>query len=231
MQRRVAQITVASAYYLFNKMGDSFTYVPIDPLDNSAMDSQNPYTHGDSASQPFYSVREQALGTLKPLRLICIGAGVSGINLLRTLRLNLNDYEAVVYEKNNNVGGTWFENRYPGCKCDIPSHCYQYSWRQNKNWSSFFAPAGEISEYLGCVCEEENLSESIKLSHQVVAASWDELSGLWTLRIRNLKTGEQFDDTANFLINACGILKYVLSLFCPGTATLTCRKATGSGLK
>lgn len=195
-------------------MGDSFTCEPTDPLGIPVMNSHNPHAHGNGASHSFYNVREQALGTLKPLRLICIGAGVSGINVLRTLRLNLQDYEAVVYEKNGDVGGTWFENRYPGCKCDIPSHCYQYSWRKNKEWSNFFAPAGEIGEYLCRVCKEENLSESIKLSHQVVAANWDEPSGLWKLRVRNLKTGEQFDDAANFLINACGILKYVLSLCC-----------------
>lgn len=188
-------------------MGDSFTSEPIHPLDNLAMDSHSPYAHENGASHTLYTVREQALGSPKPLRLICIGAGVSGINLLRTLRLNLKDYEAVVYEKNDDVGGTWFENRYPGCKCDIPSHCYQYSWRKNKEWSNFFAPAGEIGEYLGRVCKEENLNESIKLSHQIVAATWDEASGLWHLRVRNLKTGEQFDDTANFLINASGILK------------------------
>lgn len=188
-------------------MGDSFTSEPIHPLDNLAMDSHSSCAHENGASHAFYTVREQALGSTKPLRLICIGAGVSGINLLRTLRLNLKDYEAVVYEKNDDVGGTWFENRYPGCKCDIPSHCYQYSWRKNKEWSNFFAPAGEIGEYLCRVCKEENLNESIKLSHQIVAATWDEPSGLWHLRVRDLKTGEQFDDTANFLINASGILK------------------------
>lgn len=193
-------------------MGDSFLSDPVETLDPPTMNSHSPCAHGDGASRTAYTVREQALGAPKPLRIICIGAGVSGINLLRTLRANLEDYEAVVYEKNDDVGGTWFENRYPGCKCDIPSHCYQYSWQQNKEWSSFFAPAGEIGQYLCRVCERENLNQSIKLLHQVVAARWDEPSGLWNLRVRNLKTGEQFDDTANFLINACGILKYVLSL-------------------
>lgn len=154
-----------------------------------------------------YTIREQPLGAPKHLRIVCVGAGVSGINLLRTLRLNLQDYEAVVYEKNENVGGTWFENRYPGCKCDIPSHSYQYSWRQNKEWSNFFAPAEEISTYLCRVCEEEDLMSSIRLSHQVVAARWMEASGLWHVTVKNAKTGEQFHDTANFLINGCGILK------------------------
>ncbi|KAF3762532.1 FAD/NAD(P)-binding domain-containing protein [Cryphonectria parasitica EP155] len=160
----------------------------------------------DYTSSMTYTVEEQPLGTPKHLRIVCIGAGISGINLLRTLWLNLQSYEAVVYEKNDDVGGTWFENSYPGCKCDIPSHCYQYSWRQKKDWTCFFAPSEEIKDYLCQACKDEGLVDSIKLSHQVVAARWDEPSGLWNLRIRNLKTGDQFDDTANFLINACGIL-------------------------
>lgn len=154
-----------------------------------------------------YTVDERPLGTSKHLRIICVGAGVSGINLVRTLRLNLKDYEAVVYDKNEGVGGTWFENRYPGCKCDIPSHCYQYSWRPNKGWSNFFSTAEEIEAYLCKVCKEENIMQSIKLSHQVLAARWDEVQGRWNVRIRNLRTGEDFDDSADFLVNGCGILK------------------------
>lgn len=182
-------------------MGDSFDHVTHTRGGDDKL--------GPTPPQPaMYSIREQPLGTPKALRIVCIGAGVSGINLLRTLRLNLRDYEAVVYEKNASVGGTWFENRYPGCKCDIPSHCYQYSWRPNKEWSNFFAPAEEIQAYLCRVCEEEEgMTESVRLSHQVVAARWDEAEGLWRLRVQNLATGELFDDAANFLINACGILK------------------------
>lgn len=188
-------------------MGDSFVSEPIEPLENPTMNGSYPPNNANGATHPVYVVREQPLGTSKPVRIICIGAGVSGINLLRTLRLNLKKYAAVVYEKNADVGGTWFENRYPGCRCDIPSHCYQYSWRHNKEWTNFFAPAGEIGEYLCQVCKEEGLNESIKLLHQVQAARWDEPSGLWNVTVRNLETGEQFEDAANFLINACGILK------------------------
>lgn len=192
-------------------MGDSFYCDPIeDPLYAPTMNRNHPHTtngHGASHHPASYTVREQPLGTPKPLRIVCIGAGVSGINLLRTLRLNLTAYAAVVYEKNADVGGTWFENRYPGCRCDIPSHCYQYSWRPNKEWSNFFAPAGEIGAYLCRVCEEEGLAGSIKVLHQVEAARWDEASGLCNMTVRNLATGEAFQDDANFLINAAGILK------------------------
>src|SRR5690349_19490321 len=80
---------------------------------------------------PPYQVLKQPLGTTHHVRIVTMGAGMSGINMIRTLRLHLTDYEHVVYEKNPQIGGTWFENRYPGCKCDVPSHNYQFSWRPN----------------------------------------------------------------------------------------------------
>ncbi|KAH8675791.1 hypothetical protein BX600DRAFT_432344 [Xylariales sp. PMI_506] len=153
-----------------------------------------------------YSIVEQPLGTAKHVRIVGIGAGASGINMIRTLRKNLTDYELVVYEKNEGVGGTWHENRYPGCKCDVPSHNYQFSWRPNPEWSNFFAPAKEINQYLCRICEEEKMMDTIKTQHQVVGARWDEVRGLWNLDIKNLVTGEDFSDSANFIIDGSGVL-------------------------
>ena len=160
-------------------------------------------------SQPAvaYTVREQPLGTTRHIRIVGIGAGASGLNLIRTVRLNLTDYEVVVYEKNTDVGGTWLENRYPGCRCDVPSHSYQFSWRPKKDWSNFFSAAEEIGEYLCKVCDEEGMRDSIKTSHQVISAQWNEDDGQWALVIRNLETGTEFSDYATFLVDGTGILK------------------------
>ncbi|KAK3336560.1 hypothetical protein B0T19DRAFT_437312 [Cercophora scortea] len=155
---------------------------------------------------PEYTIREKPLGSAKHIRIVAIGAGVSGMNLIRTLRLNLTDYDLVVYEKNEDVGGTWFENRYPGARCDIPSHSYQYSWRPKHDWTNFCSPAEEIEGYLRQVCLEENMQDSIKTSHQVVSAQWNETRGIWNLEVQNLETGKVFTDFANFLINGSGIL-------------------------
>ncbi|KAH6650113.1 hypothetical protein F5144DRAFT_597601 [Chaetomium tenue] len=158
------------------------------------------------ASASTYTVREQPLGSTRHIRIVGIGAGASGLNLLRTLRLNLSNYEVTIYEKNTDVGGTWLENRYPGCRCDVPSHSYQFSWRQKKDWSNFFAGAEEIGAYLCQVCDEEGMRDSIKTSHQVVRAEWDEQGGQWELTVRNLETGEEFGDHATFLVDGSGIL-------------------------
>lgn len=69
--------------------------------------------------QTKYEVTNQPMGTIKPVRVIAIGAGASGINMAYQTKNFLNEVELMVYEKNADVGGTWFENRYPGCKCDI----------------------------------------------------------------------------------------------------------------
>ncbi|KAI3334759.1 hypothetical protein F4824DRAFT_178976 [Ustulina deusta] len=153
-----------------------------------------------------YSVLEQPLGTAKHVRIVGIGAGASGLNMIRTLRRNLKNYEHVVYEKNSKIGGTWFENRYPGCRCDVPSHNYQFSWRPNPEWANFFSPAEEIEQYLDRICEEEHMMDAIKTRHRVVGAWWNESRGLWDLRVQNLETGEEFRDHANFIIDASGIL-------------------------
>ncbi|KAL9944486.1 hypothetical protein ACHAQF_006586 [Verticillium nonalfalfae] len=155
-----------------------------------------------------YSVREAPFGAPKHLRIVTIGAGASGLNMIRTLRNTLppSSFDNVVYEKNADIGGTWFENRYPGCKCDVPSHNYQFSWRKNPEWSSFFAAAGEIEAYLCKLCDDEGMRAAIKTSHKILGAAWSEPKAVWELQVQNLTTGDTFSDYANFLIDASGIL-------------------------
>lgn len=156
-----------------------------------------------------YTVLEEPYGTTKHLRIVTIGAGASGLNMIRTLRKHLDNYSHVVYEKNEDVGGTWYENRYPGCQCDHPSHNYQFTWRPNPNWTKFSADAAEIEQYLCTICDEERMRPEIKLSHEILRAEWQEDLGRWYLRVKDLRTSDEFDDNCHFLLNASGILKYV----------------------
>ena len=133
---------------------------------------------------------EVPLGTTRHVRIITIGAGASGINMIHTLRTSLSNYSHVVYEKNPQVGGTWYESRYPGCKCDVPAHNYQFSWKTNPEWSSFFAPAPEIEKYLERVCDEEDLRGEIKLEHKVVGAKWT--GKIWEVLIEGFEVWEDF---------------------------------------
>jgi cation diffusion facilitator CzcD-associated flavoprotein CzcO len=153
-----------------------------------------------------YEILEQPLGTVRHVRIVTIGAGPSGLNMIRTLRNSLTNYSHTVYEKNPKIGGTWYENRYPGCKCDIPAHNYQYSWKPNPGWSSFFGSAEEIEAYFCRVCEEEDLGREIKTEHRVVEARWNE-KGIWELKVEDLSFGKVFEDHCHFLLDASGILK------------------------
>lgn len=172
----------------------------IQPNGTSAHDDSN------GQHQP-YTVLEEPLGTTRHLRIVTIGAGISGLNMIRALRKTMSNYEHVVYEKNPEVGGTWYENRYPGCQCDHPSHNYQFTWKPNPRWSQFSANGPEIQEYILRCCEEENMRPEIKTSHQIVGTWWDDAASKWSLKIRNLVTGAIVDDHCDFLLNATGILK------------------------
>lgn len=163
---------------------------------------------GQASVKTPYVVQEKPLGSTKHVRIVGIGAGASGLNMIRTLRRNVTNYDLVIYEKNDGVGGTWFENQYPGCRCDVPSHNYQFSWRPNPEWSNFFSRAEEIQQYLCRVCEEENMGDTIKTRHQVMGAWWDEARGVWDLKVQDLSTGKELRDHANFVIDGSGILKY-----------------------
>lgn len=82
-----------------------------------------------------YDVVDQPLHAKRKLRLIVIGAGLSGIAAAYKYQEKLENVEFQIYEKNEDVCGTWLENKYPGCACDIPAHGYTYSWEGNPNWS------------------------------------------------------------------------------------------------
>ncbi|KAI9818370.1 MAG: hypothetical protein M1827_000428 [Pycnora praestabilis] len=173
------------------------------------MGVQNGYTNGHSngvKSSSEYTVTEAPMGTRRHLRIVTIGAGASGLNMARHVELHMDNIEHIVYEKNRDVGGTWFENRYPGCACDLPGSNYQFTWEPNPDWPHFYSSAPEILQYFKDVAQKYELYKYIKLSHIVVGAQWDEDHGIWNLQVKSLETGETFDDWCHMLINGSGIL-------------------------
>ena len=80
-------------------------------------------------------------------RVAIVGTGFSGIGMaIKLLREGERDF--VLLERADEIGGTWRDNTYPGCRCDVPSHLYSFSFAPNPNWSSTFSPQSEILEYL-----------------------------------------------------------------------------------
>lgn len=117
----------------------------------------------------------------RPLRIRVIGAGFSGVYLGIRIPQRLRNVDFAIYEKNGGVGGTWWENRYPGCACDIPAHSYQYSFAPNLDpgWSGFYAGAREICAYITGVAERYGVNRWVKLRHRVESLFWDEAKRKW----------------------------------------------------
>lgn len=158
------------------------------------------------ADEHGYRILEQPMGTKRKVKVILMGAGASSLNFFKKAEEELEKVDIVCYEKNDDIGGTWLVNRYPGCACDIPSVNYQFTWK-TKLWSHYYSYSPEIWRYLKDI-EEENdfINKYIKLKHQIESVEWDDEAGLWRLKIRNLETKEIFDDAAEFFINAGGVL-------------------------
>jgi cation diffusion facilitator CzcD-associated flavoprotein CzcO len=98
----------------------------------------NGVTAVDDSRPHAYTIHERPLGEPLHRRIITIGAGAAGLNLARQIDKYMENVDHVIYEKNADVGGTWFENRYPGCACDIPSHNYQFTWEPSAEWTHLY---------------------------------------------------------------------------------------------
>ena len=87
-----------------------------------------------------------------------------------------------IFEKSNDVGGTWLDNSYPGAACDVPSHLYSFSFEPKADWSRVFSPQVEIQAYFRHCAEKYGLLPHIRFGTEVQAASFDERAGVWRLR-------------------------------------------------
>jgi cation diffusion facilitator CzcD-associated flavoprotein CzcO len=144
-----------------------------------------------------------------PLDAVVVGAGFSGLYALYRLRdrLGLN---VRVYEAGGGVGGTWYWNRYPGARCDVPSYSYSYSFSeeldQEWHWSEKCSPQPEIEQYLNHVTDRFDLRRDIRFNTRVISATYDEASCVWTLGTHDSGTDEHRSVQARFFISAAGLL-------------------------
>ena len=115
------------------------------------------------------------------------------------LRSGIDD--VTLYEKADDVGGTWRENTYPGLTCDVPSRFYQYTFATNPNWTHLFSPGGEIQGYFRGIADRFALRDRIRFGTEIVSARF--VDGRWALR-----TDAGAETTVDFLISACGVLHH-----------------------
>ena len=132
---------------------------------------------------------------------IIVGAGVSGVCLAAKLRRLGIGYR--VFEKNAEVGGTWFENRYPGCGVDTPNHFYSYSFAPNSEWKHFFSPRDELQTYVEDCATAFGIRDRIEFDTAVTSASWDPDSSRWNVTVRG-PDGIERVETAAVFVSASG---------------------------
>ncbi|QIL82728.1 NAD(P)/FAD-dependent oxidoreductase [Diaphorobacter sp. HDW4A] len=138
----------------------------------------------------------------KGFQVVVIGAGVAGI--CSAIRLKKSGIPFVVIEKNNEVGGTWHENRYPGCGVDTPNHIYSFSFAKH-DWSRYFALQEEIQNYFEQVATDFGIREHIRFNTKVQAARYDESQSRWRVDIESTD-GIQETLQADMLLSAVGLL-------------------------
>jgi 4-hydroxyacetophenone monooxygenase len=146
------------------------------------------------------------LGHIAPgrhFKVAIIGAGMSG--LLAAYRLVQAGIEVVILEKNEDVGGTWLENSYPGCRVDVSNHYYSYSFAQRDDWPQHFSTRQELLSYFRRCAEDLGISRCIRFGTEVVSAAFSDHSLSWTLAVRTpAGAGEPVE--ADAVISAVGQL-------------------------
>ncbi|WP_111494961.1 flavin-containing monooxygenase [Marinobacter bohaiensis] len=111
---------------------------------------------------------------------LIVGAGISGLATAIKLKQNGYDHFTLI-EKADRVGGTWRENTYPGCGCDVPSALYSYSFAPSSRWSHLFAKQPEILDYLETVSDDFGITPLIEFNNALESARWDDTDQLWRL--------------------------------------------------
>jgi len=137
------------------------------------------------------------------MKVVIVGAGLSG--LLSGIRLSQAGVPFEIIEKNPEVGGTWFENAYPGCRVDNPNHMYSLSFEPNHFWPQHYSTQPVLLAYFRQIADKYGLRKHIRFETQVTEAIWDENAAQWLVRIRD-REGREETLTANSVISAVGQL-------------------------
>ena len=124
----------------------------------------------------------QAADVGRTFRCAVIGAGASG--LAAAHRLRQAGIEVTVFEKNGDVGGTWLENVYPGCRVDVPNQLYSFSFAQTNDWVSRFSAQPDLLAYLQSTAKDLDLGTCIRFHCEVTEARFDDTAHRWSVTVR-----------------------------------------------
>ena len=168
--------------------------------DYQAMLAEELAPDGSDPRSPNWSKQERAADV--DFAVIVVGAGMSG--LLAAHRLQQAGVDVTIVEKNADLGGTWFENTYPGCRVDVANHTYAYSFRQKFDWPEYNSSRPVLHQYFSDCADAWNVRALIQFDTEVTSMSWDDTDSCWTLEVVT-PDGERTMQ-ANAVISAVGQL-------------------------
>ncbi len=157
---------------------------------------------GGTSKDPHWETPDLKAAARK-MHVLVIGAGMSG--LLTGIRLSQAGVDFEIVDKNDDVGGTWYENTYPGCRVDSSNHIYSYSFEPNHHWPQHFSTQPVLLEYFRGVAERYDLRKKIRFSTSVEEMVWDENRALWKVTLKTPDGAAQVVE-ANSVITAVGQL-------------------------
>ncbi|KAL4814647.1 hypothetical protein BDW67DRAFT_192052 [Aspergillus spinulosporus] len=186
----------------------SQTELPIHARDPAQVPASIPAvsteTNSKSTTRPAFQIEEHPVDQVRPIKVGVIGGGLSGITAGILLPVKLPGLDLRIYDKNADLGGTWFENTYPGVRCDIPAHVYQSNFEPNTKWTEEFAQGHEIREYWQGVARKYNVYQYVRAQHRVERAEWFGDNGKWKVTVRDLKEDRVYEEELDILLNAIG---------------------------
>jgi cation diffusion facilitator CzcD-associated flavoprotein CzcO len=134
---------------------------------------------------------------IKTEEVAIIGSGFGGIITALQLKKNgINSFS--IFERSHEIGGTWRDNIYPGCACDVPSILYSISDEPNPKWNNFFSSQAEILQYLKTIIKKNDLEKHIKYNHDILGITFDNNDAIWKINAQN---GNQYSARMVILAN------------------------------
>lgn len=157
-----------------------------------------------------------SVATKSAFRVVIVGAGMSG--LLAAIRLKQTGIPYIIVDKNPDVGGTWLENTYPGCRVDNPNHLYSYSFEPNYDWPQHYSTQDRLRAYFQRVADKYGIRQQVRFETEMVEAIYDEKRSFWSVRLRGKNAPDEIVE-ANAIITAVGQLNRPKYPDVPGRGT------------
>lgn len=170
--------------------------------DYQAMLSEELAPDGSDPRMPNWHCQDTEATTNPAPAVVIIGAGMSG--LLAAHRLQQIGVQVTVLDKNADLGGTWYENTYPGCRVDVANHTYAYSFRQKFDWPEYNSSRAVLHQYFSDCADEWDVRKLIRFNCEVTSMSWSDDTASWTLELET-KDGEE-TIVAPIVVSAVGQL-------------------------